>query len=189
MIKLTKYIDLKTFDIIENPTFFDVDDNIAEAVSILNKNGYITISSCAGHNKNGFLMPTIREPIEYYSKWIKKYQNDSSVHLVDKDDKFFYHKDEEEATCIYICFKEKYDFDFLPDGFEFSDSFDKYSVYKMCYFFKDGKRRLDKDIDSELIHCQEVLLDWAKNLKKLNKDIGIDGESTILDKNTLNYHK
>lgn len=48
--KYTKYINTENFEVIENPTFFEVDEEIAEAVCILNKKGYKTQYSCAGHN-------------------------------------------------------------------------------------------------------------------------------------------
>ena len=167
---MKKYIDLKTFDIIEKPNFFEVDWDIAEAVSILNKKGYITTFSCSGHNKNGFLSHTVKESMEDYEEWIRRYGDDFSTHIVDKDDRYFYHKDEEVASYIYIAFAEKYDFEFLPESFEYTEYNNIYSVNRFCEFFKDGKRRLDKDIDEELKHSQELLLDWAKKLKNLNKE-------------------
>ena len=54
------YIDAKTFDIVENPSVFEVDNKIAEAISILNKKGYRTIFSCQGHNRSGYLLPQRR---------------------------------------------------------------------------------------------------------------------------------
>ena len=45
-----KYISTDNYEIIENPNFFEVDEEIAETISILNKKGYITLFSCAGHN-------------------------------------------------------------------------------------------------------------------------------------------
>ena len=164
---MRKYIDSRTFDIIENPTFFEVDCEIAEAISILNKKGYITTFSCSGHNKSGDLTETIKEPIELYEKWIERYGNDKNAHLIGRDNNYFYHKDEQEATNTYITFKEKYDFDFIPDGFEYSDYFEKYTISKMCLFFENGKRRLDNDIDEELKYNQQILLNWAKKLNKI----------------------
>ena len=41
---MSKYIDKTTFDIVEN--VFDVDDDIANSISILNKKGYYTQYSC-----------------------------------------------------------------------------------------------------------------------------------------------
>ena len=171
---MQKYIDSETFDIIDNPDFFEVDIDIAEAVSILNKKGYRTIFSCSGHNRNGFLSHTIKKPIEHYEGWLEKYGDDPNAHLVDKDDNYFYHKDDEAASYIYIAFDKKYNFEFLPEGFDYTDYDNIYSVNKFCEFFEDGKRRLDKEIDKELKQSQELLLDWAKKLKDLNADVSID---------------
>ena len=167
---MRKYIDSKTFDIIENPDFFEVDWDIAEAISILNKKGYRTTFSCSGHNTNGALLHTVEEPIEHYEEWIKNHNVDSRSYIVGKDDNYFYHKDEEAASYIYIAFDKEYDFEFLPEGFDYTKYDNVCSVNKFCEFFENGKRRLDKEIDKELKLSQELLLDWAKKLKDLNKE-------------------
>ena len=95
---MRKYIDSKTFDIIENPDFFKVDYDIAETISVLNKKGYRTIFSCSGHNRNGFLSHTIKDPIQYYEGWIKKHDGNSNAHIVDKDDHDEFYK---EKQCNY----------------------------------------------------------------------------------------
>ena len=54
-----KYINLETFEITtEEPKIFEVDDEIAEAILLLNKKGYKTLFSCAGHTDE---MPTEEE--------------------------------------------------------------------------------------------------------------------------------
>ncbi|MBN2838591.1 MAG: hypothetical protein JXM74_07520, partial [Fusobacteriaceae bacterium] len=46
-----KFINYNSFDIEENKNNlnFEVDDLMASTISILNKKGYYTVSSCAGH--------------------------------------------------------------------------------------------------------------------------------------------
>ena len=44
---MSKFIDINTFEIKDN--YFEVDDNIAEAISLLNKKGYKTRNCCEGH--------------------------------------------------------------------------------------------------------------------------------------------
>lgn len=44
---MSKFIDINTFEIKDN--YFEVDDNIAEAISLLNKKGYTTKNCCEGH--------------------------------------------------------------------------------------------------------------------------------------------
>lgn len=170
---MTKYIDSKTFEIIDNLNFFDVDDEIAEAIVILNKKGYRTIYSCAGHNKSGCLMKTQEEPIEFYEEWIQKYGDDITTNFIGKDNKYFYHKDEEIATYTYVSFDKKYDFEVLPDGFEIDDSGILFSIGKFCYYYNnndtkfDFNRKSDFEIDNELKKTQNNLLDWSKKLKSI----------------------
>ena len=45
-----KYIDKKTFEIVDN--VFEVDEDIADIISILNKKGYYTKFCCSGHAKD-----------------------------------------------------------------------------------------------------------------------------------------
>lgn len=51
-----KYIDKKTFEIIDDSNYFEVDDNIANTISVLNKKGYKTKACCSGHNDGRFHM-------------------------------------------------------------------------------------------------------------------------------------
>jgi len=46
-----RYIDLKTYEILDNPVgYIPCDKEISDIIALLNKKGYITKSSCAGHN-------------------------------------------------------------------------------------------------------------------------------------------
>ena len=45
-----KYINKETFEIVDN--IFEVDEDIAETISILNKKGYYTKYCCSGHVKD-----------------------------------------------------------------------------------------------------------------------------------------
>ena len=60
-----KYISNENFEIIENPTFFEVDEEIAETISILNKKGYKTRYCCAGHIEDSCYK--VKLPISYYA--------------------------------------------------------------------------------------------------------------------------
>lgn len=170
---LIKYINLENFEVTDKVEgFIECDWEIADAIALLNKKGYKTLYSCAGHNKNGSLMRTNWEPIENYQTWIKEYGEDKSCHLVEVDDKYFYYKDEEHGTYTYVLFDKKYDFENAPLGFEIEEFDGKTNVGKNCYFFADSKkgiRRKDKDIDKELLDNQKNLYEWAKSLKYINR--------------------
>ena len=59
-----KYINSKTFEIIDD--VFEVDEDIAEAISILNKKGYYTKYCCSGH---------VKDPRLYESYPLEKVEN------------------------------------------------------------------------------------------------------------------
>lgn len=170
---MSKYINKNTFEIINNPDFFEVDDEIAETVIILNKKGYKTNYSCAGHNKSGFLYTTQKEPVEFLKEWLKKYGDDVTTNYLGKDSEYFYHKDEVTVTYTYISFEKKYEFEILPDGFESDDTTKYFNIGKMCYFYKNNdtknrtNRKTDYEIDEELNKAQKDLLVWAKKLKSI----------------------
>lgn len=171
---MTKFIDMNNYEIIENQQFFEVDDEIAEAIIILNKKGYKTKFSCAGHNKNGWLYDTQEEPIDLYEEWLNRYKDDLSVNYVGKDNKYFYHKDEITATYTYISFEKKYNFESLPEEFEIYEDAQNCTIGKMCYFYKNNNtkdssnKKTDYEINEELKKSQQDLLNWAKELKNYN---------------------
>ena len=45
-----KYINKETFEIVDN--VFEVDEDISQTISILNKKGYYTKYCCSGHAKD-----------------------------------------------------------------------------------------------------------------------------------------
>src|SRR5574344_734846 len=45
-----KYIDKDTYEVVDN--IFEVEEAIADTLSILNKKGYYTLYSCSGHVQN-----------------------------------------------------------------------------------------------------------------------------------------
>ena len=70
---LTSIINLDNFEVTnEVDKFIVCDTDIAETIALLNKKGYTTNYSCAGHNQNGLLQRTHKEKIEDYDAFMKK---------------------------------------------------------------------------------------------------------------------
>lgn len=176
-----KYISTNNFEIIENPNFFEVDESIAEAVSILNKKGYRTLFSCAGHNyktcyKASANIDLLEDSKDKFNIYIGKINKDT----------FDYYSDA-ELTNTYIKFARHYDFPFLPDGFEYEtaktaeDKLKKYELHtdskiifgdtisKSIYFFQNNIRLDDNYIENEIKEANKILLNWANNLPNISQ--------------------
>lgn len=76
-----KYIDIKTFDIIDD--VFEVDEYIAEAISILNKKGYYTKYCCSGHTFDDGRYITFTFDVPYYDGYLSEAFLDDSIKLDD----------------------------------------------------------------------------------------------------------
>lgn len=147
-----KYIDKNTFEIVDN--VFEVDEEIAETISILNKKGYYTEYCCGGH---------IKDPRVY--EMYKLDNEDEEIkfgYVVDKSDKVDVLLPQTFAG-IYIKFRDKINFK-IPDGFTL---YEDDTIDKVIDFYCDGKKKSWKEIDKELDNARKILLDWANNL--LNK--------------------
>ncbi len=90
---------------------FEVDKDIAESISLLNKKGYYTRYSCSGYVKD----------LRMYEKYrVKKDErfNDKDLGYILKDDKDNYEiLMPNRYTSIYLMFDKKYEFDNVPIGF------------------------------------------------------------------------
>lgn len=154
-----KYIDKKTFEIVDN--VFEVDEDIADTISILNKRGYYTKFCCSGH---------IKDPRIY-----EIYENESI--LENKDNKIGYMVNIKENTCdilmpytetlIYIMFDKDYNFKTLPNGFKKEEN----TIEKFINYYDVDKRKKSNDIDKEIKEANKILYEWAYKLPDLkNKE-------------------
>lgn len=156
---MSKYISTKTYEIINDIDFFEVDDDIAEIVSILNKKGYITNACCSGHH-NG-----ICHKFEADISLLDKTDDNFTIGKIYKD-KFEYFTGYQE-TRIYIMFKEKYIFKTLPKDFILEDNNSNVTIIsKTISFYEDGMLKSDNVINEELKKAQYDLLSWVKKIDR-----------------------
>lgn len=174
-----KYISTDNYEIIENPNFFDVDEQIAETISILNKKGYKTIYSCAGHNYKSCYKATA------FIELLEKTKEDPNYHIGQIRDKDFDYYRDAEVSSTYIKFDKHYDFDCLPEGFNYETAYefkerlshiepvdsDEEIVYgdiieKTIFYLENNKRKSDEIINKEIANANKTLLYWAKKLSK-----------------------
>jgi len=170
---MEKYINLKTFEISwDMPDYIPCDDEIAEAIAILNQKGYRTTASCAGHHRvfDKYVIPW---SVEEKDELIK---NQHKFYVVSEDEKYIWCVPKRLTDATYVAFAEKHNFDSLPKGFEYREYKD--NEYYRCaieclnemYEDEEGKiRKSEDEIINHLKEAQASLLEWAKSLKKLNE--------------------
>ena len=150
-----KYINSETFEIMNN--IIEVDEAIAETISILNKKGYYTKYCCSGHVKDPRLYELYKE------KSLEDFKGDLGYIISNKNGEYDilipY-----TYTYIYIMFKENINFNILPEGFKLNG---KNLIEMKIDYYSNGKRKSSNDIDKELKIANKVLLNWALSLPKL----------------------
>ena len=169
-MSLISFINKNTYEVVDElDDYIYCDYDIRYIISELNRKGYRTLFSCSGHLDVGLLDYTHKEPIEELEEFLEEAKVDSSLHIIKKDDKYFYHKDEKTYTCTYISFDKVYDFNVLPKDFVVEVVDNKTNIYKKIFFYKDSKntnRKSDQEILSELNQNYEDLKEWVRLLEK-----------------------
>lgn len=98
-----KYISTINYEIIDKPDFFEVDEKIAETISILNKKGYITQYSCSGHVTDSCYK------VETDISLLDEAKKDELIYIGKINDKTFTYYRDAEITCLYVKFITHYD--------------------------------------------------------------------------------
>lgn len=164
------FIDSKTYEIIPDSRIIEVDDEIAETISVLNKKGYRTEYCCGGHiNK-----------YEYYSMICDKSFMDEEklkkdfieYYISDISNERFRIVYPKPLSSIYIKFIKDYKFENLPLGFEKVSAFDKEKfdiIEHIINYYQNSVVRDNKDVYNEIIKYNKLLLEWANNLPDINE--------------------
>ena len=153
------YISLDNFDIIDKPLVFICDKEIAEVISILNKKGYKTTSSCGGHNENYLAFHHRNIDIND----LENYKNDTNFVVGRIHNNSFEAFSRQEYTRVYIMFENAELLPSIPSFFEKS----KNIVEAKVSFEENGINKSDKEIEEDLIKCRTILKDWALQLPYL----------------------
>ena len=155
-----KYINKNTFEIVDN--IFEVDEYIADTISVLNKKGYYTLYCCSGHS---------RDPRLYEKYHIEKTDdcnyNTIDAYVVDENTNSYNLLKAYTDTEIYIMFNKDYKFNNLP--YEFYKDDNNIIRSNKINYYNGNKRKNWNDIDKEIKNLNNILLDWAKKLPSLNK--------------------
>ena len=183
-----KYIDIDNYEIRNN--IFEVDEKIANTISLLNKKGYRTTFSCSGHNEQFFR----KEIIYKTNKGLKMIEDNLEVpvdmdeinrlkiepygvDIIEKEDKYVIYY-EIIGTSTYVSFDKDYKFKTLPEKFEKSPSWDNKknewskTVFdqiskEINYYNSNNERKTKEEIEKEVIENNKYLYEWAKTLPYL----------------------
>ena len=169
-------IDKESFEVYlhaeDYPKAIICDKSLSKVIALLNKKGYKTFASCSGHYEISFY--------EYFDidiKELSEYENDPHVIIKNIRDNKFDCWEEKEKTFTYILFDKIYDFEDLPDGFEYKISqnpitaIDRSCIGKYInYYHSDNNRKTRKEIEQEIDENCETLLKWAEKLPERKDD-------------------
>lgn len=155
------FLNNENFENIEN--VIQVDKEICETIKVLNKKGYTTLASCAGHNN---LSKYLRQEcdIDLLEDLAKKEDYKHSI-VVDKTDKSFGLVTPVSLTQIYILFDKEYKFISLPETFIYKN---KVLESEIFYFDKD-KKISSEELEKEIERRNNLLIKWANDLP-INKE-------------------
>ncbi len=150
------FLDNKTFEKLDN--VIQVDKDICDTISVLNKKGYQTLASCAGHNK---LLDYHRQECEIdLLEGLDEKDDFKNSIVVDKNDKTFGLVTPASLSQIYIKFKKEYSFTSLPDTFNYKNDVLESNIY----YYEDGKKISSEELEKEIKRRNNLLLKWANNL-------------------------
>ena len=162
-----KSIILKdTFEVFKHeedcPQAFICDKRISTAIAELNKKGYKTFASCGGHYKNEFY--------EWFNEDISNFEDikeDPKVIITEVRENYFDYISIVNRTLIYILFNEKYDFNYLPEGFDYYNNPGDNRTCIQCfvsYYDENNKRKKRNIVEKELDEKINKLNEWVKEL-------------------------
>lgn len=134
--------------------YFEIDENIALVISMLNKKGYKTTFSCSGHafaSINEFRGNSKEDfnCLVFFDLQDIRYENGKY--------KAF---DEDNAKYCYIAFKEDYSFSDLPEGFKYDKS--NKTIEKEYINESDTY-----DLIQEIVDSMRALYEWVNVLEPI----------------------
>ena len=172
-MSLIAFINKKTFEVKDDlEEYIYCDYEIRNAIAILNKKGYKTSYSCAGHNEVGLLWPLHKEDINKLEGYLEAAKTDKALHFIKNDGNYFYHKDEKVDTYTYISFMDEYKFKDYPSGFKYELIDGNSYLSKKTNFYKDDNhiiKKTDSEINNELELTINELERWVKELPPITK--------------------
>lgn len=158
-------IDKNTYEVFKHeedcPYAFICDKALAPTVALLNKKGYETFASCSGHYKSEFY--------EWFDEDIsnlEEYQKDKNIIITEIRENNFDYMSIVDKTLTYILFSKKYEFDSIPEIFEFyKDEYDRTCIQSWInYYDENNKRKKRSIVEKEIEQRCNILKEWVNKL-------------------------
>lgn len=90
------------------------DYEIRNVIATLNKKGYKTNYSCAGHNELGLMWPLHKENIDKLEEYLRKSKNDKTLHFIKKEKNIFIIKMKKYQHILIFHFNKTIIFKSIP---------------------------------------------------------------------------
>ena len=161
-------IDKNTYEVFKHeedcPYAFICDKQLAPVISELNKKGYETFASCSGHYKNTFY-----EWFDEDISSLEECKNDDKIIIQEVRENSFDYWSIVDKTTTYILFSKNYEFDYLPEGFNYYESDDERTCIQSVinYYDDTNKRKKRNVVEKEIEDNCNKLLKWVKDLPKV----------------------
>lgn len=154
----------RTNTLVENG--FEVDEQIADIIILLNKKGYKTTNSCAGHYKEDTAYKEIVPKNTVTKEEFFKYLNQHDLKFLGEDENNYYYEGIILGEATYIMFDKDVVLPFYPEGFDFDEIGNDVSR-RLPFYYDEEKAKNKKDqsiIELEIENAMKSLETWATKL-------------------------
>ena len=165
-------------DVFDTDIYFECDDLIAPAISLLNKKGYKTKFCCSGHPFDYIIGSICETDDEFNDEYVirKCSSNNPKVKEAFSDtnvDEYpFYVVTKFAENVFYVYFEEEYNFTNLPDEFEIdSPVIDGNKLHCIRYKFRYDEITNSTDTFKEITRIYNInrkFYKWVKSLDDMN---------------------
>lgn len=114
-MSLIAFINKNSFEIKDElDEYIYCDYEIRNVIATLNKKGYKTNYSCAGHNELGLMWPLHKENIDKLEEYLRKSKNDKTLHFIKKEKNIFIIKMKKYQHILIFHFNKTIIFKSIP---------------------------------------------------------------------------
>ena len=183
------FINMNDFSIVSNvedktilDQYFECDDLIAPAISLLNKKGYKTTFCCSGHPFSNINVGLLEdEPkkedfqeigdiirIENTYEYLQKIKYNDDIEKTSKEYPYCVISNNVFCDIMYVAFEEEYFFPDLPGNAYIDDG--------NIYWELDETAKEGFELVTKIYEMNKIFYEWVENLDDLTNKEDTDGE-------------